>query len=84
MNHTARLACVPFLLSILCLVALPGHRCLGQINQALPSTKATKPDVPSAEQSTAERKREERREFQSQELMLAKSGSWFFTPGETP
>ena len=81
MNHTARLACVALLLSIPCLAALPGHRCLGQINQALPSTKAAKPDVPWAEQSTAERK--ERREFQSQELMLAKSGSWFFKLGET-
>ncbi|TWU41476.1 D-alanyl-D-alanine carboxypeptidase precursor [Novipirellula aureliae] len=30
------------------------------------------------------RKREERREFQSQELMLAKSASWIFKLGETP
>jgi hypothetical protein len=29
-------------------------------------------------------KREERREFQSQELMLAKSGSWIFKLDETP
>lgn len=33
---------------------------------------------------TAERIKEERREFQSQELMLAKEGSWIFKPGETP
>ncbi len=32
----------------------------------------------------AERKREERQEFQSQELMLAKAGSWIFKPGDTP
>ncbi|MCS7468588.1 beta-lactamase family protein [Stieleria sp. ICT_E10.1] len=79
MKHTARLACVSLLLSILFLVALPGHRCLGQINEAPSNTEATKPDVP-----LAERRRQERREFQSQELMLAKSGSWFFKPGETP
>jgi len=32
----------------------------------------------------AEDKKEERREFQSQELMLAKTGGWIFKPGETP
>ena len=42
------------------------------------STAAT-----TAEQ-TAQRQREQRREFQSQELMLAKSGGWIFKPGETP
>ncbi len=37
-----------------------------------------------ADQQADGSKREERREFQSQELMLAKSGSWIFKPGETP
>ena len=32
----------------------------------------------------SEIKRRERREFQSQELMLAKSGTWIFKSGETP
>lgn len=40
--------------------------------------------LPAAAEQAAERKREERREFQLQELMLAKSGSWLFQPGETP
>jgi CubicO group peptidase (beta-lactamase class C family) len=31
-----------------------------------------------------ERKEEDRREFQLQELMLAKSGGWILKPGETP
>ena len=42
------------------------------------------PSTPSAEEVAAERKGQDRRQFQSQELMLARSGSWIFKPGETP
>jgi CubicO group peptidase (beta-lactamase class C family) len=36
------------------------------------------------EQNDIEQKIEQRREFQLQELMLAKTGGWIFKPGETP
>lgn len=81
MNHTARRAWVPLLLSIVCLVAMPEHRCLGQ---AKPAPPGAKPAAPTAEELAAKRKRQERHEFQSQELMLARSGTWIFKPGETP
>lgn len=38
----------------------------------------------SAPESEAKRKQDRRRQFQSQELMTAKSGTWIFKPGDTP
>ncbi len=40
--------------------------------------------VVAAADSDIEHKIEQRREFQLQELMLAKTGGWIFQPGETP
>jgi CubicO group peptidase (beta-lactamase class C family) len=81
MNHTARLASIALLLPVVCLVTLPGHRCLGQAKQ---TPSGAKPSAPSAKELMTERKRQDRHEFQSQELMLAKAGAWIFKPGETP
>lgn len=61
--------------------AISGYRCLGQVEHGPPDVK---PNTSSTEEQAVERKREERREFQSQELMLAKSGAWIFKLGETP
>lgn len=38
----------------------------------------------SAPESEAQQKQDERREFQSQELITAKSGTWIFKPGDVP
>jgi len=81
MNYTTRLASIVWLLPVVCLVTMLGNRCLGQTKRGPPDAK---PRTPSAEEVAAERKRQDRREFQSQELMLAKSGTWIFKPGETP
>lgn len=40
-------------------------------------------EISSAE-SLARRKQEERREFQAQEIIVAKPGSWIFPPGDPP
>jgi CubicO group peptidase (beta-lactamase class C family) len=40
--------------------------------------------VADAADADVERKKEERREFQLQEMMLAKASGWIFKPGETP
>ena len=80
MKDFARLASIT-LLPVVCLVTMPGHRCLGQTKR-IPT--GTKPSVTAAEEVAAERKRQDRREFQLQELMLAKAGGWIFKPGETP
>lgn len=81
MNNAARRTWIALLLPIVGLAAIPAHRCLGQVKQAPPETQ---PSVPAAEALVAERLRQDRREFQSQELMLAKSGAWIFKPGEAP
>jgi hypothetical protein len=80
MNSTVRLALIASL-TVLCLAARSEDCCLGQTAQA-PSD--VKPNAPSAAKLAAERKWLERHEFQSQELMLAKSGTWIFKPGEPP
>lgn len=54
---------------------------MGQTQHATPAAKS---NSASAKKVVAERKRQARRESQSQELMLAKSGTWIFQPGETP
>ena len=81
MNHIRSFVWITCVLPIVCLLAMQGQRCWGQTKQAPPGVT---PGTPSAEQLAAERQRQARREFQSQELMLAKSGTWIFTPGETP
>jgi CubicO group peptidase (beta-lactamase class C family) len=81
MNHAARLASIALLLPGVYPVTMPVHRCFGQTEPIPPAAKVSDP---SAENLAAERKRQDRREFQSQELMLAKAGSWIFKPGETP
>ncbi|HBO44984.1 MAG TPA: hypothetical protein DD670_13855 [Planctomycetaceae bacterium] len=81
MNYTARLISLASLLSVGCSVAMSGHCCLGQTKQG---SSDVKPIEPSAEELATERTRQDRRAFQSQELMLAKSGTWIFQPGETP
>ncbi|HBJ38061.1 MAG TPA: hypothetical protein DDZ51_25550, partial [Planctomycetaceae bacterium] len=55
--------------------------CLGQDERA---TGGETPDKTAIPQRVAEDIIEERREFQLQELMLAKSGGWIFKSGETP
>jgi CubicO group peptidase (beta-lactamase class C family) len=55
--------------------------CFGQNERA---TGGETPDKTAIPQRVAEDIKEERREFQLQELMLAKSGGWIFKPGETP
>jgi len=55
--------------------------CCGQNGR---TTGGEKPDKTAIPQRVAEDIKEERREFQLQELMLAKAGSWVFKPGETP
>ena len=80
MRWTAVLsACL--LMSAVYLATIPGYRCLGQTEQRPPDSAC---NASSTEEEAAERKREERREFQVQELMLAKSGTWIFKPGQTP
>ena len=81
MNRAACFVSIALLLPVVCLVAMSGHCCLGQTKQA-PSV--AKLSAFSAEELAAERTRQDRREFQSQELMLAKSGTWIFKAGETP
>lgn len=81
MKHTARLARTACLLSIVLLAALPRQGGWGQVQPAAPAAKS---NAPSAEALAAERKRQASHEFQSQELMLARSGTWIFKPGETP
>ncbi len=53
----------------------------GQTEEA---TAEAASNTPTPAKQAAEVDREKRREFQSQELMLAKSGTWIFKPGETP
>lgn len=76
MKSSARLPWIALLLSVVSLTTLLARGARGQTEEradgAIFNTQAT------------EGKREERREFQSQELMLAKSGTWIFKPGETP
>ena len=79
-NALARLAWIALLL-IVSLNTMLADRARGQTEEATVESASTTPAV--AEQA-AEVIREKRREFQSQELMLAKSGSWIFKPGETP
>ncbi len=81
MNGLARLWSNGLLLSLVSLPGMPLSFAPGQ-TEARPAGPES--SAPTAAQPAAERKREERREFQSQELMLAKSGTWIFKPGETP
>ncbi|MCB9925410.1 MAG: beta-lactamase family protein [Planctomycetaceae bacterium] len=75
-----RLAWIVLLL-IMSLTAMLPDCVRGQSEEA--TTDATA-NIHTPAQLAAELNREKRREFQSQELMLAKSGTWIFKPGETP
>ncbi|MBN1912525.1 MAG: beta-lactamase family protein [Pirellulales bacterium] len=81
MNHTTRFASISLLLAVVCLFTPPADCCLGQTGQV--STGVHLSDS-SALKKAAQRKQQERHEFQSQELILAKAGTWIFNPVETP
>lgn len=81
MNASARLAWIALLLPVVSLTTILADRARGQTEEGAAGTASA---TPAADKQAAEGKREERREFQSQELMLAKSGIWIFKLGETP
>ncbi|MCH5377426.1 MAG: hypothetical protein JJ992_25985, partial [Planctomycetes bacterium] len=81
MNPLIRLARIALFLSVVYLANMPAAGVRGQTQEADGGAASTTPDT--TRQAT-EVKREQRREFQSQELMLARSGSWIFKLGETP
>ena len=78
MNFLTRFASV-VLMMILSVTTDPTNRAAGQTKDAIAGA-----DFTATSKQATEVNREERREFQSQELMLAKSGTWIFKPGETP
>ena len=75
------LARPPLMLGILCLTIVLAGFAYGQTDEA---TDGGASPADATGERVAERKREQRREFQTQELMLAKSGGWIFKPGDTP
>ncbi len=81
MNLLARVARIASLSVILSLTTVLAGVCLGQSGGATGHASATPVATP---QQVAEEAKAERREFQSQELMLAKTGGWIFKLGETP
>jgi hypothetical protein len=81
MNLLPCLARITSLLVIVSFTAVVGGICLGQSGGA---TGIVSSNTTATPQGVAEDKKDERREFQSQELMLAKSGGWIFKPGKTP
>ena len=81
MNGSARFTWIALLLSMVGLTTMLADGARGQTEEAGAGAAST---APATAKQAAERKREERREFQLQELMLAKSGTWIFKPGETP
>jgi hypothetical protein len=80
MNSLVRLAWIALLLPIVSLPTTAASPAFGHTEEGADGAASTT----AAEEQAAECKREERREFQSQELMLAKSGAWIFKLGETP
>lgn len=81
MNPLPHLAKIASLFVILSLNTALAGVCLGQNGRA---TGGDTPDETAIAQRIAEDIKEKRQEFQLQELMLAKAGSWIFKPGETP
>ena len=81
MNGSTRFTWIVLLLPAVSLATMLASRAHGQTEAGADGAASTTPTV---DKQVDEGKREERREFQSQELMLAKSGSWIFKPGETP
>jgi len=75
MNASATLLSIMLLLT----AAVPMERARGQAEEERAGAV-----IASTDTQAAERKRNRRRKFQSQELMLAKSGNWIFKPGDTP
>ncbi len=82
MISLTRLASIVLLMIVSLNTMLP-NCARGQTKAATAGAAFTTPALATAKQA-AEINREKRREFQSQELMLAKSGTWIFKPGETP
>jgi len=78
MKPALRLVSTTILLLAGGLMSACGQHCSAQTEQSPAGGK------PAVNESLADRQRRERREFQSQELMLARAGTWIFKPGETP
>ena len=81
MKPLPRLARMTTLLVIVSLTTVPTGFSFGQGGGASDRVSST---AAATTLRVAGNKEEERREFQSQELMLAKTGGWIFKPGETP
>ncbi|MCM2369502.1 serine hydrolase domain-containing protein [Aporhodopirellula aestuarii] len=81
MKAFATLARFGRVLLIVSLASMLADQSVGQNQDGANGVGSTQPVT--VEDAT-EAKRNERREFQTQELMLAKSGTWMFKPGETP
>lgn len=81
MNASVRLTWIALLLPVVSLTTVPADLARGQTEEA---SAGNAPGTPVADEQAAVKRREERPEFQLQELMLAKSGTWIFKPGETP
>ncbi len=81
MNPLSRLAWIATAILVLSSTCVLSDLALGQTCGATDGIDSALAD---AEDLVIERKKEERREFQSQELMLAKTDGWIFKPGETP
>jgi hypothetical protein len=75
---TARLGHHTWLLFAIILTGLLAERVLAQ------PAPAQKAEELSTQEVEAERKRQDRRQFQLQELITARSGTWIFKPGDTP
>ena len=82
MNTLTRLVSIVLIMMVSLTTILP-ERAAGQTNKTTDGADLTSTSHVTAKQAT-EINREKRREFQLQELMLAKSGSWIFKLGETP
>ena len=74
----ARIASVVLIVSLASMLVDAAH---GQSGESADGVASAVADAADAD---VERKKEERREFQLQELMLAKASGWIFKPGETP
>jgi len=81
MNALARLAPSASSLPIVVLITVLADPAFGQF---VAGADDAAPGTLISEERGIEHKRDERREFLSQELMLARSDTWIFKPGETP
>lgn len=81
MKPLSRHVRIPSLLVIVILTTVPTGLSFGQGGGASDRVSST---ASATTLRVAGNKKEERREFQSQDLMLAKTDGWIFKPGETP